>query len=166
MPQIGQLTEDSWYLISQIFWLLLVFGGLFFVVGRGMVPKVMSTVDLRDRTIADNLAAAKAARDAADAAEDDWRQRQNAARADAQALVNRAKEDAAKRTEARLAEVDAGLDTRMAEAERGIADAKSNALREVEGVAVEATQDVVQRLTGQPVDNDVARNAVKAHLHG
>ena len=67
MPQIGQLTEDSWYLISQLFWVVLVFGAIFFVIGRGMLPKVEATVDARDAKIAGDLAAAKAARDAADA---------------------------------------------------------------------------------------------------
>ncbi|MDZ4275696.1 MAG: ATPase, partial [Erythrobacter sp.] len=41
MPQIAQLADTY---ASQIFWLLVFFGLTFFVVGRGMVPKVMSTV--------------------------------------------------------------------------------------------------------------------------
>ncbi len=41
MPQIAQLAE-TWS--SQIFWLMVFFGITFFVIGRGMVPKVMETV--------------------------------------------------------------------------------------------------------------------------
>jgi F-type H+-transporting ATPase subunit b len=59
MPQIAQLAETY---ASQVFWLLLFFGFTFFVIGRGMVPKVMATVDLRERQISDDLAAAEAAR--------------------------------------------------------------------------------------------------------
>ena len=71
MPQIAQLTADNWYLASQLFWLLVVFAGIYIVIGRGMLPKVEATIDQRDAKIADDLAAAKAARDAADAIEDD-----------------------------------------------------------------------------------------------
>ena len=41
MPQIAQLA-DTWS--SQVFWLLVFFGITFFVIGKGMVPKVMNTV--------------------------------------------------------------------------------------------------------------------------
>ena len=63
MPQIAQLAE-VWS--SQVFWTLIFFGITFFFIGRGMVPKVMETVAMRDKQIADDLAAAQAARDAAD----------------------------------------------------------------------------------------------------
>ena len=67
MPQIAQLAE-TWS--SQVFWLLVFFGITFFVIGRGMVPKVMETVAQRDSQIAADLGAAKAARDAADEQEE------------------------------------------------------------------------------------------------
>lgn len=64
MPQIAQLADTY---ASQIFWLLLCFGVVFFVIGRGMLPGVVSTIDQRNKQIADDLAAAEAARGAADA---------------------------------------------------------------------------------------------------
>ena len=60
MPQISQLAATY---ASQIFWMLVFFGIVFFVVGRGMVPKVMATVEARDSQIAADLAAAGAAVD-------------------------------------------------------------------------------------------------------
>jgi F-type H+-transporting ATPase subunit b len=107
MPQIAQLAETY---SSQIFWLLIVFGLVFFVIGRGMVPKVMETVGQRDRQIADDLAAAQAARDGADQQEEAWRARENANRAAAQALVAEAKAKAAKSTETRLAKAQVSID--------------------------------------------------------
>ena len=59
MPQISQLAATY---ASQIFWLLLTFGFVFFVIGLGMVPKVQGTIDSRDKSVADDLAAAEAAR--------------------------------------------------------------------------------------------------------
>ena len=82
MPQIEQLATTY---ASQIFWLLVFFGIIFFVIGRGMVPKVMATMDGRDKQIADDLAAAEAARATADAEEESWRVQANKQRAEAQA---------------------------------------------------------------------------------
>ena len=45
MPQIAQLTADNWYLASQLFWLLVVFAGIYAVTGRGMLPKIGSALD-------------------------------------------------------------------------------------------------------------------------
>lgn len=165
MPQIAQLTQHNWYLISQIFWLLLVFGAVFFVIGRGMLPKVEATVDARDRKIADDLAAAKAARDAADAIEADWRTRTNAARAEAQALIATAKDKAAKDAEQRLAVANAAIEQKLGVAETEIAAARASALAEIEGVASDAAGDLVARLTGRAVNPAAAAQAVKAHIH-
>ena len=145
MPQIAQLAETY---SSQIFWLLVFFGFTFFVIGRGMVPKVLATVEARDAQIAADLAAAQAARDEADRQEEAWRVRENANRASAQGVLAKAKADAAAKTEQRLAKAQSKLDAKLAEAEKRIAASRDTAMAEIEAVAAEAAQDIVQRLAG------------------
>ena len=163
MPQIAQLATTY---SSQIFWLLVCFGLVFFVVGRGMVPKVMATVDARDKQIATDLAAAEAARKAADAEEDAWRVQANKQRAEAHALIAAAKLDAAKATEARLVVANQAVDARIAEAEARIATARQGAQSEIEAVAAEAAGDIVARIAGLTIDGAAAQAAVKEALHG
>ncbi len=162
MPQIAQLAETF---AGQIFWSLLFFGFIFFVIGRGMVPKVMATVESRDRQIATDLAAADAARTAADVEEEAWRVQANMQRADAQALLVKAKADAAKASETQLAKASAEIDAKVSLAEAGIAAARTSALGEIEAVAVEATTDLVQRVAGLKVDAAATRAAVKEALN-
>ncbi|GMN03602.1 ATPase [Erythrobacter sp. MTPC3] len=161
MPQIAQLAE---FASSQIFWTLIFFGITFFLIGRGMVPKVMETVELRDKQIADDLAAAQGARDAADEQEDAWRVRENENRAAAQSLIADAKIKAATKTETKLAKSQERLDAQLAEAEARIEAARIDAMTEVESVAAEATQDILARLAGAKVDKRTARSAVKKAL--
>ncbi|PEQ13184.1 ATPase [Novosphingobium sp. PC22D] len=161
MPQIAQLSATY---ASQIFWILLVFGFVFFVIGRGMVPKVMQTVEARDKQIAADLAAAEKARGAADAEEEAWRKRENENRAQAQAIIAEAKAAAAKSTEGRLAEVGAKLDARIAEADARIASARDAAMDEIEDVAAQAAGDIVSRIAGISVDDAAARAAVKKSM--
>lgn len=163
MPQIAQLGETF---ASQVFWLLLIFGFVFFVIGRGMVPKVMQTVSLRDKQIGDDLAAAAAARDQADQEEEAWRKRENENRAKAQGIIADAKADAARATESRLDAAGVSIDARMNEAEARIATAREGALAEIEAVAADAANDIVQRLAGLTVGEAAARAAVKEALHG
>jgi F-type H+-transporting ATPase subunit b len=159
MPQIAQLAATY---SSQIFWLLLTFGVVFFVIGLGMVPKVQSTVDARDKKIADDLEAAKANSAAADALEADWRAKENEARADAQAKLAEAKAKAAKDREAKLAKEDAAIGEKLAAAEAQIEAGRGKALGEIEAVAADAVADIVRRIAGSDVSADAALKAVKA----
>ena len=81
MPQIAQIIETY---ASQIFWLLIVFGLIYFGIGKAMLPKVAGTVEARDRKIADDLAEAERARARADEIETAYNARITEARAAAQ----------------------------------------------------------------------------------
>ena len=164
MPQIAQLAETY---ASQIFWLLVFFGFTFFVIGRGMVPRVLATVEARDTQIASDLAAAQAARDEADRQEEAWRLRENANRAAAQSVLAKAKADAAAATEKRLAKAQTKIDANLSEAEGRIAASRDAAMAEIETVAADAAQDIVQRLAGLKITRPAAVKAVKEALaHG
>ena len=164
MPQIAQLAATY---SSQIFWLLVTFGLLFFVVGLGMVPKIQSTVDSRNAKIADDLARAKAAFARADEIEEDYRARENASRAAAQALVAEAKAKAAKDSEKQVATADKKIAARIAEAEEAIKASSARALAELEAVSAEAAQDMVAKISGGEISREAALQAVKVALaHG
>lgn len=164
MPQIEQISE---VLASQVFWLLVFFGLTFALVGLGMVPKIMGTVDMRDQQIAADLAAAQAARDAADSEEAAWRSRENANRAAAQGVIGEAKAKAAKASETKLTKAQAKLDKRLAEAEAGIDAARTSALAEIEDVAADAARDIVARIAGTMIEPAAAQAAVKEVMaHG
>ena len=77
MPQIAQIAATY---ASQIFWLLIVFGLIYFGIGKGMLPKIEATVEARDQKIASDLAAAEAARTAADTTEAAYRAKMDEAR--------------------------------------------------------------------------------------
>lgn len=163
MPQIEQLAA-TWG--SQVFWLVLTFGIVFLVVGLGMVPKVQGTVDQRDQGIAADLSAAEQARAAADATEAAWRTRENASREAAQKLLAEARATGAAASAQRLAAANADMQARVTKAEADIAAQRTAAMAEVEQVAAEAAQAIVERVSGVRVSEQDAHGAVKAVLHG
>ena len=163
MPQLNQLPEIFW---SQLFWLLLVFGVIYFFIGRGMVPKIRSVVDQRDAKIAEDLAAAQKAREDAEAAEAAYRERIDQSRSEALKVATEAKQQAALETEQRLKAIDEQIGTRVTEAEGRIRAAADDARRELEPVAAEAASQLVSKLTGQQIAAADAQPAVNALLHG
>lgn len=161
MPQIAQILETY---ASQIFWLLIVFGLIYFVIGRSMLPKIEATVDARDHKIAGDLAAAKVARSSAEQTEEAWRARMGEARAAAQAEAAAAKSSAARETEAKVKTADAAIAQKLAEAEARIATAQADAVSHIEDMATEAAQAMVAKLSGASVSEAAAKKAVKEAL--
>lgn len=161
MPQISQIAATY---ASQIFWLLLTFGFVFVVIGLGMLPKIESTVEARDKRISDDLEAAKAAHARADQIEEDYRTRTNEDRATAQKITLAAKDKAVKDAEKRLAVSDAEIAGKIAAAEARISEATAAAMTEIEGIAVEAALELVAKVSGAKADAVTASKAVKAAL--
>ena len=161
MPQLSQLSE---VLLSQLFWLAIGLGFIFFVIARGMVPKIQATVDAREKQIADDLEQAQAARSAAEETEEAWRQRMDAARAEGARIANEAKQASARDTEAKVKAAAEKLTLKIESAEAKIRKARESARSEIESVAVDAAQNLVATLTGIKIDKKDAAQAVRAEF--
>jgi F-type H+-transporting ATPase subunit b len=162
MPQLSQLSEVY---LSQFLWLAIALGFIFFVIARGMVPKIQATVDAREQRIASDLEAAQKARAAADETEAAWRERMDSARSEAARIAQEAKAKSGRDTEAKAKAAADKINARVETAQGKIRDAVNAARSEIESVAAEATQDMVQRLTGITVDKKDAAAAAKAELN-
>jgi F-type H+-transporting ATPase subunit b len=158
MPQLTQLPEIFW---SQLFWLTVVFGIIFFVIGRGMLPKIQSTVELRDEKFAKDLAAAQAARTETDAMEEAYRARMDASRAEAMKLTAAAKSEVAKAIEKKIAKADSANQAKLDKAQERIREAREAAKAEIASAAAEMTQDVAAKVAGLKVGKDEALKAVQ-----
>jgi F-type H+-transporting ATPase subunit b len=163
MPQLSQLSEVY---LSQLFWLAIALAFIFFVIARGMVPKIQATVDAREKKIGGDLERAQAARAEADQTEAAWRERMDTARADAARIAQEARQASASETEAKVKAAADKINGTVEAAEVRIRDAVHSARAELEAVAAQATQEMVARLTGIQVDRAEAAEAVKAELNG
>jgi len=162
MPQITQLPI---IFSSQLFWLLVTFGFVFFVIAKGMVPKIQGVVEQRDAKIARDLEEAQRARDEAEKTESAYRERMDASRAEAMKLATAAKQAGALEAEERVKAIDEQVGGKLAEAEARIRSSVETAMRDLDSVAAEATRELVAKLTGKDVPEAEAKQAVKAVLN-
>lgn len=161
MPQIAQIAATY---SSQIFWLLIVFGLIYFGIGKAMLPKITGTVEARDRKIADDLAEAERARARADEIEASY----NAGIADARASALKALQDAKAAADAdaaaRVKAADAELAVKTSQASAQLDAQRVEALAGIEEVAAEAAREIVAKVSGAKVTAAKASKAVKAAL--
>jgi F-type H+-transporting ATPase subunit b len=162
MPQLSQLSEVY---LSQFLWLAIALGFIFFVIARGMVPKIQATVDARESKIAGDLEAAQKARMAADETEAAWRARMDSARADAARIAQEAKHASAQETEKKVKAAADKINKKIEAAQDKVREATAAARSEIETFAAEAAQEMVNRLTGITVDAKQAAEAVRAELN-
>jgi len=162
MPQLSQLAQVY---ASQFLWLGIALAFIFFVIARGMVPKIQATVDAREQRIANDLEAAQAARATADQTEAAWRERMDSARSEAARIAEAAKAESARDTEAKVKAAGDQVNAKVEAAQDSIRDALSSARAEIEQVAAEAAREMVSRVAGLTVDSKDAAAAVKAELN-
>lgn len=163
MPQLYQLPDVA---LSQLLWLLIGLGFIYFVIARGMVPKIQSTVENRDRKISDDLESAQRARDEAESTEAEYRERIEASRGEAIKLSQQARQAGAMEAEERSRAIDAEIGKKIAKAEESIRTSVAKAITEIDQVAADAAHDLVVKLTGRDVSAGDALKAVRAAVDG
>ena len=161
MPQLNQLSD---VVLSQLFWLAIVLGFIYLVIGRGMVPKIQSTVDARDQRIADDLAAAEQSKAEADRIEEAYRARMDESRADAMKQTAAAKQQGQLATEKQIAKANTAIEAKLAKAAAKIAESRAEALANIESVAADLAQEIVGKVSGVSIARDDAAKAVKAAM--
>lgn len=159
MPQIAQL---SMVFASQLFWLALVFGIIFFGIGRGMLPKIRSTALAREKRIADDLEKAKAAQEQATKSEEEWRARMEAARVEAARVAQKARQESAREFDARLEAALEDIDAKVEAARQKIRTSVESARTELEETVIESARQIVEDLTGLKVSKKEAATVVAA----
>lgn len=146
--------------LPQVVWLILIFLLLYAGV-QAFLPGVGRIVEKRAQTIRDDLSAADQARADARAASEQVETRLAAARLAAAREAADAKAAAERAAAEKLKGVEAGLDARMNEAQARIDASRNSALASLDGVAAEAAQLIIARLTGVEPPADLVTGAVR-----
>jgi F-type H+-transporting ATPase subunit b len=145
---------------SQLFWLALSFGALYFLMARIALPRIGEVIEERRDRIQRDLDEAARLKSDTDAALRAYEQSLADARGKAQGLAKDTRDRLTAETEAERHRVEGELNAKLAETEKRIAETKERALSSVDEIAASTASDVVQRLTGQSVSEDEVRRAL------
>ena len=155
LPQLNAATFPS-----QIFWLIVSFGVLYWLLSRKALPRVEDILTARQERLTADLDQAASLRSEAEAALQRHETMLAEAHATAAAAIKATQDRLMAEASKRQAELDGELNAKLAEAEARIKAAKDAALGEIEGVAAEAASAAVRRLTGIEVAGEEARATV------
>jgi F-type H+-transporting ATPase subunit b len=133
---------------GQVVWALVIFGLLYLLFFKVLVPRLGGTIADREARIGGDIAEARRMKDEAQAASEDAARDLGEARARARKVAQAAAEEVKSAAAARAGEEDAKLAQVLAAAEARIAEARAEAMGHVRTIAIDAAGAMVERLTG------------------
>ncbi|WP_439572223.1 F0F1 ATP synthase subunit B [Phreatobacter sp.] len=151
---------------SQIFWLAITFGALYWLLSKVVLPQIGGILEERSQRIARDLDEAQRMKSDAEAAQAAYEKALADARGNAQAIAAKEHARVSAETEATRKALEADLTTRLAAAEAEITASKAKAMTNVRGIAIDTVPAIVSQLVGKsPTAGDVEK-AVDAALKG
>lgn len=136
----------------QFIWLVLIFGVLYLLMSKVALPRVGSILETRDAKISSDLEAARDMQSKAQAAAKANDETLRLRREEAQTIGREAQQKIATEAAAQRAQAEKQAAEKIRAAEERIANAKAQALANVEQIAVDAAASIVEKLTGATVD--------------
>lgn len=155
---------DSAFFLTQLFWLVLIFGTFYILVQGVAIPSVVRVLETRDGKIANDITRAEEKRNEAAAIAAVIDDKLMHARDHARTIVSLANREAENVASARLGMFDAKIAGQVRDAERRIGHARETALKELPALAGVLVQEVVGRLGGNTASTAQASSVVEAAL--
>ena len=146
---------------SQIVWLFIAFGLLYWYMAKRALPQIGTVIENRKARIAKDLDDATRMQRQADEAAAAHEKMLAEARAKAQGTAQAARDQLAAELEAKRKALEDELAAKLAEAERQIAETRARAMTNVAEIARDATGAIVERLGGRPPDPKTVAAAVE-----
>ena len=146
-----QLNPEFW--ISQIFWLTIIFGTLYILLSKLILPKISNNLEARKSQIAENIETAEEQRKESDQKLKDYEKIINEAKIEAKNIFNQAREKILKDINNKKESLKKEIDGEIKKAESEILDLKNKSPEKINKIAIETSADLIKQIIGTEVNN-------------
>jgi F-type H+-transporting ATPase subunit b len=151
---------DSSTFPSQLFWLAIFFGALYFLMSRLVLPRIAGILDARKARIDGDLARAQTLTDETEAAVKSYEKALADARARASDIARDTRDAVNKDVETAHSAADSDLAKKISSAEARIAKSRDASMKSVSAIAAESAAEIVAVLGGGKIAKATAAKAV------
>ncbi len=157
---LPQLTQTETF-ASQIFWLVITFGALYYIMSRKVLPRLGEAVEGRREKIEDDLGRAERLRAEAEEVMGAYEKALSTARSEAGEILKEVSDEIKAETTQRLEVFGREQAERSRSEEAAIEEAMQRASGELAAMASDVAQSVTQKLIEVTPDPTAARAAVE-----
>lgn len=146
---------------SQLLWLAITFGILYYVMAKIALPRIGSILETRSDRIEQDIAEAQRLQEDTNEAISSYEQALSDARGKAQDIAQTARDKAKAASDASVAKVEADIAIKLEEAEAEISEIREKAMVDVNEIAGDTTEVIVKALIGGQVSKTEIKTALK-----
>ncbi len=152
------------YMGSQIFWLVVIFGTLYYVVSKMALPKLVDVLEHREERISNDLRKAKELQKEAQYLEARFRQEQEAAKKKSHVILDETRKNIAEQLKDAQQKRAADNAVAIQSAEKRIEAARLQSMQEIQQIVSEIASDAYEKVSGKSISPSVTQNVVKEVL--
>jgi len=146
-----QLNPEFW--ISQIFWLTLVFGILYIVLSKLILPRISSNLELRKSQIQENIEAADKQRKDSEIKLKEYDNIISKSKLDSKNLFNETREKTLKTISIKRDTLEKQIDDEIKKAEIEINQLRKSAPQKINRIAIETSSEILKNVIGAEINN-------------
>ena len=145
-----QLNPEFW--ISQIFWLVLTFGILFFILSKFVLPNISGNLENRKSQILSNIEQAENQRNNSEKKLKEYKEIIVSSRNQAKIIINEAKAKILNDINLKKEALDKEISSEISLVETEIQDLKRKSPEKINQIAVDTASDLLKQLIGADVN--------------
>jgi len=146
-----QLNPEFW--VSQIFWLTIIFGSLYVLLSKLILPKISNNLEARKSQIAENIESAEKKRNDSDQKLKEYEKIINETKIEAKNIYNEARQKIVRDINKKKEAVEKEIDEEIKKVESEILNLKKKSPEKINKIAIETSADIIKQIIGAEVNN-------------
>ena len=145
-----QLNPDYW--ISQIFWVILIFGTLYVILWKTILPKINENLENRKSQILTDLSDAQKFEDQSEEKLSEYNKILNQAKQEAKKILDRTRKKVNHDIENKKNQFNLEIVKEIENAEKEIKTMKLSSIKDMNKIAIETSSEIVRKIVGTEVN--------------
>ena len=145
-----QLDPEFWF--SQVFWLILTFGGMYFILSKFILPKISQNIETRKSQILENIEIAEKQRKDSESKLKEFDEIILNSKLEAIKIFNDVKKNITNEINKKKESLEKDLDQEVILVEKEINDLKKNSINKINLIAVETSVDLIKHIMGEEIN--------------
>ena len=145
-----QLNPDYW--ISQIFWVILIFGTLYVILWKTILPKINENLENRKSQILTNLDEAQKLKDQSEKKISEYNKILTQAKQEAKKILDEARKKINRDIENKKKQFNLKIDKEIENADKEIKTMKLSSIKDINKIAIEISSEIVRKIVATEVN--------------
>ncbi len=145
-----QLNPDYW--VSQIFWVMLIFGALYVILWKTILPKINENLENRKSQILNDLDDAQELKNQSEKKISEYNMILSKAKQGAKKILDRTRKKINLDIKNKNNQFNLEIDKEIENAEKEIKTLKLSSIKDINKISIEASSEIVRKMVGTDVN--------------